>query len=140
MQTNNFKNKLVAILNKKIEPGRQMNALSHMCIGLGSVIGTEELRLCDYSDADGGSHPYISEQPFIILGANSNKIRKLREQAIENDILFNDFTDTMIIGTYKEQMELTAKTEELNLEYFGIVLYGNWEKVSEMTKKFSLLK
>ena len=62
-----FKNKLVAVLNKRIEPGKVMNALAHMCIGLGAVIGEEELRLTDYRDADGGSHPYISEIPFIIL-------------------------------------------------------------------------
>jgi hypothetical protein len=140
MQDTKFKNKLVAVLNKKIEPGRQMNALAHMCIGLGSVIGQEELRLCDYRDANGGSHPYISEKPFIILSANSNKIRKLREQAQEDKILFNDFTDTMIVGTYKEQLERTAQTNEEDLDYFGIVLYGEWEKVTEFTKKFSLLK
>ncbi|MFS9399785.1 DUF2000 family protein, partial [Legionella pneumophila] len=31
-----FKNKLVAVLNKHIEPGKVMNALAHMCIGLGA--------------------------------------------------------------------------------------------------------
>ena len=40
-----FKNKLVAVLNKSIEPGKIMNALAHMCIGLGSAIGKENLRL-----------------------------------------------------------------------------------------------
>lgn len=77
-----FNNKLVAVLNKRIEPGKVMNALAHMCIGLGAVIGTEELRLTDYRDADGGSHPYISEIPFIILCENSNKIRTLRQNAL----------------------------------------------------------
>lgn len=86
----NFKNKLVAVLNKSIEPGKIMNALAHMCIGLGSAIGQEQLRLTNYQDADEGSHPYISEIPFIILAENSNKIKKLRQEVIENNILFND--------------------------------------------------
>jgi hypothetical protein len=43
-----FKNKLVAVLNKSIEPGKVMNGLAHMCIGLGAAIGQEELRLADY--------------------------------------------------------------------------------------------
>src|SRR3990167_9866546 len=98
-----FKNKLVAVLNKGIEPGRAMNALAHMCIGLGAAIGKEDLRLTDYKDADEGLHPFISEIPFIVLSENSNKIKKLREEAIKNEITFNDFTDTMTIGTYKEQ-------------------------------------
>jgi len=90
-------------MNKSVEPGTIMNALAHMCIGFGSVIGKEELRLTDYRDADGGSHPDISEMPLIVLRANSNKIRKLREEAQANDIHFVDFTDTMTIGSYQEQ-------------------------------------
>ena len=138
MSTRPFKNKLVAVLNKGIEPGRVMNALAHMCIGLGSVIGQEALRLTDYCDADGGSHPYISELPFIILSENSNKIRKLRTEAIAHHILCNDFTDTMTIGTYQEQLERTVQVKEEQLIYFGIVLFGDWDKVTELTKKCSL--
>ena len=62
-----FANKLVAVMNEKIEPGIIMNALAHLCIGLGSAIGKEPLRLTNYVDADGGRHPFISEMPFMIL-------------------------------------------------------------------------
>jgi len=138
MSAEPFKNKLVAVLNKSIEPGRVMNALAHMCIGLGAAIGQEALRLTDYRDADGSSHPFISEIPFIILSENSNKIRKLRHEAIAHHILFNDFTDTMTIGTYQDQIEKTAQMKDENLIYFGIVLFGDWNKVTELTKKCSL--
>src|SRR5690348_11608866 len=115
MSEEKFKNKLVAVLNKSIETGKAMNALAHMCIGLGSVIGREELRLTDYKDADGGSHPFISELPFMVLSENSNKIRKLRNEAIVHNIVFNDFTDTMTIGTYKEQIDRTLQVKDENL-------------------------
>ncbi|BCA96396.1 hypothetical protein TUM19329_27570 [Legionella antarctica] len=138
MADDQFKKKLVAVLNKSIEPGKLMNALAHMCIGLGSVIGKEELRLTDYKDADDGSHPFISELPFIILSENSNKIRKLRNEARANHIIFNDFTDTMTIGTYKEQLARTVQVKDEDLIYYGIVLYGDWQKVTELTRKFSL--
>ena len=140
MMENQFQNKLVAVLNKKIEPGKLMNALAHMCIGLGSAIGKDPLRLTDYQDADGGSHPHISEIPFIILSENSNKIRKLRQEAITHNIIFNDFTDTMTVGTYQEQIERTKQVKEEDLIYFGIVLFGDWDKVTELTRKFSLWK
>lgn len=133
-----LQNKLVAVLNKSVEPGKAMNALAHMCIGLGSAIGKEALRLTDYRDADGGSHPFISEIPFIILTENSNKIRRLRDQARIANILFNDFTDTMTIGTYQEQIERTLQVKEEHLIYYGIVLFGDWDKVTELTRKFSL--
>ena len=81
-----FSKKLVAVLNEKTETGKSLNALAHMAIGLGAGIqNKEELRLMDYIDADGGKHPNISEIPFIIL--------------------FTDFTNTMTVGTYKEQIE-----------------------------------
>lgn len=137
---NSFENKLVAVMNEKIEPGKIMNAVAHMCIGFGSAIGKDALRLTDYKDANGGSHPNISEIPFIILKANSNKIRLIRKQAIENGIAFTDFTDKMTVGTYQEQIAQSAQTKEEDLIYFGIVLFGPWDKVSELTKKYSIYK
>lgn len=138
MNEEKFENKLVAVLNKSIETGKVMNALAHMCMGLGASIGKEALRLTDYQDADNGSHPFISEIPFIILSENSNKIRKLRHLAIAQNIIFNDFTDTMTVGTYKEQIEKTAQVKDEDLIYYGIVLFGEWDKVTELTRKFSL--
>lgn len=135
-----FENKLVAVMNEKIEPGIIMNALAHMCIGFGSEIGKEPLRLTNYIDRDEGSHPSISEMPFMILKANSNKIRALRQAAQQAGIKFVDFTDTMTIGSYVEQLERTKQVKEADLIYYGIVLFGSWDKVSELTRKFSLWK
>lgn len=135
-----FENKLVAVMNEKIEPGVIMNALAHMCIGFGSEIGKEPLRLTNYIDADKGSHPSISEMPFMILKANSNKIRALRQAAQQAGIKFVDFTDTMTIGSYVEQLERTKQVKEADLIYYGIVLFGSWDKISELTRKFSLWK
>lgn len=110
-----FSNKLVAVLNEKVEPGVAMNALAHMCMGFGARIGVAPLRLTDYRDADGGGHPGISEMPIMILRANSNRIRALRQTARDEDLEFEDFTDTMTVGTYLEQMERTQKTRDADL-------------------------
>jgi len=136
--TVSFTHKLVAVMNEKIEPGVIMNALAHMCIG--SEIGKEALRLTNYIDADGGSHPFISEMPFIILKGNSNKIGALRASAAEVGVRCVDFTHTMTGGTYLEQIDRTKQTKSTDLIYYGIVLYGEWDKVSELTRKFSLWK
>lgn len=135
-----FENKLVGVVNEKLPPGVAMNALAHMCTGFGSVIGQDPLRLTNYVDADGGSHPNISEMPFMILKANSNKLRALRLAAREAGVHCVDFTDTMTVGTYVEQIERTKQTKEADLVYYGVVLFGDWDKVSELTKKFSLWK
>jgi hypothetical protein len=138
--TISFSHKLVAVMNERIEPGIVMNALAHLCIGFGAEIGKESLRLANYSDADGNDHSSISEIPFVILKSNSNKIRELRKSALEAGTKFVDFTDTMTVGTYQEQLERSKQTKEVDLTYYGIVLFGDWDKVKELTRKFSLWK
>lgn len=132
--------KFVAVLNKKVEIGKLMNALGHMAAGFGSSFPDKEgMRFDSYFDKDGGEHSNISDNPFIILVAdNSNKIRTLRNDLIQNGIPFNDFTNTMTVGTFAEQKQRTKETPELELEYYGICFFGEKDKLSELTKKFSL--
>lgn len=133
--------KFVAVLNKKIESGKLMNALAHMSAGLvASYPETEQMRFSDnYLDKDGGVHKSISDNPFIILEAdNSNKLRSLRNELIANDIHFVDFPSTMTVGTYLEQQQKTAQTPEAELEYWGVCLFGEIDKINALTRKFSL--
>jgi hypothetical protein len=135
-----FENKLVAVLNKDVEPGVVLNALAHMSIGLGAQVGKPHLRLDDYKDATGNIYPNISQIPFIILRAKSNEIRKTIASAKEHKILHGVFLNTMTGGTYLEQLDRTATSPEDSLTYYGCVLFGEWTTVSEITRKFSLWK
>ncbi len=132
--------RFVAVLNKKMEAGRLMNALGHMTAGLAGGSGkSEEMCFLQYEDKEGGSHPNISHFPFIVLKAdNSNKIRQAREEAIKRGILFSDFCSTMTLGTSEEQMDATKNTSEAELEYIGIVMFGETEELKQFTGKFSL--
>ncbi len=135
-----LQSRLVAVMNKSLDPGVAINALAHMCIGFGASWGSEKLELMDYHDADGGRHPHISKMPFIILRASGNKIRGLRLAAEEQGIDYVDFTDPMTIGTWSEQAERSKITKEEDLIYYGIVLCGDKDKVTPLIKKFSLWK
>ncbi len=132
--------KFVAVLNKKVETGKLMNALGHMSAGLSGGFGKgEEMNFLEYLDKDGGIHPKISHFPFIILKAeNSNQIRKIRNEAMQRNILFTDFTSTMTVGTSADQLERTKSTLEAELEYWGICMFGNAAELKEFTGKLSL--
>jgi hypothetical protein len=134
--------KLVAVLSEKVEIGKIMNALAHMSLGFGgSAPNIEELKLMNYKDANGNDHANISGRPFIILQArNSNQLRTLRNAAIQNNLRFVDFTNTMTEGTYEDQIKRSSETKEENLEYWGVVVFGDETVVSELTRKFSLWK
>ena len=75
--------KFVAVLNKKIETGKAMNALAHMTVGLSCSFPDQDKGVINYEDKDGGAH-LASKFPYIILKAkNSNQIRTLRNSLIE---------------------------------------------------------
>jgi hypothetical protein len=135
-----FENKLVALINKEIEVGVAMNAIAHMTLGLGASLGKEPIRLDDYQDKDGHTYPHISQIPFIILQGKSNEIRKAVHGARENALQYGVFLNTMTGGTYLEQLERTHVIPEEELVYYGAVLFGPWDLVSQLTKRFSLYR
>lgn len=132
--------RFIAILNKKVETGRLMNALGHMTAGLvGGFGNVEEMCFLEYKDKDGGVHPNISHFPFIVLKAdNGNQIRTIRNEALKRGIPFTDFTSTMTVGTSQEQIDRTKETPEAELDYWGICLFGDTNELREFTGKFSL--
>lgn len=136
----NFTHKLVAVLNKDLPAGVALNSLAHATLGLGAHIGRAELHLDDYKDKDGNVYPNISQMPFIILRAKSGEIRKTVKAAKEAGILHGVFLNTMTGGTYLQQLENTSLTSEEQLVYYGCILFGPWDAVSTLTKKFSLWK
>ncbi len=132
--------RFVAILNKKAEPGKLMNALGHMTAGL-SALASQHDDLCflRYEDQDGNAHAGISHYPFIVLKAdNANQIRQVRNEAMKAGIPFTDFTSTMTVGTSQEQRDATKKVKEADLDYYGICLFGNTDEIRSFTKKFSI--
>ena len=136
-----FENKIVAVVNENIEPGRAMMALSHAMLGFGAgLTSRQEVRLNRYVDASNCSHEPISEMPIVVLKGSSNKIRELRKSALSLGLKFADFCDTMSIGTYEEECELTKTKKDEELSYWAIVIFGPQAQVSELTKKFSLYR
>jgi len=130
--------KFVAVLNKKIDTGKIMNALAHMTLGLAGKFEDIDLGVINYEDKDGGMH-LASKYPYIILRAdNSNKIRTFRSACKEKGIPFASFTSAMTVGTWEEQVARSKSIPESELEYYGICAYGEKSVLDELTKKFSL--
>ncbi len=139
---NDNNKKFVAVLNKKIELPKLLNALGHIAVGIVSTAeNNSEMEFLKYYDGDGTLHPAISKFPFIVLSAdNGNQIRNLRKSAIEQNLLYNDFSDSMLGLSAEEQQENTKAKKEANLDYYAIVLFGDSAILQTLTKKFSLFK
>ncbi|GAB7223803.1 DUF2000 domain-containing protein [Vibrio owensii] len=133
--------RFVAVISKKVEVGRAVNVLGHLSVSLANQLSDDDAVYTDYHDLDGNLHPNISHYPFIVLRADSsNKIRKLRQEALDRGIPFSDFTHTMVEGGSEVQQQTTKNTSEAELEYLGICLFGETETLRELTKKFSLYR
>lgn len=140
LNTDEHQKKFFVILNKKIEPGKLMNALAHMALSISAFV-PEAKNLLEYVDADGDFHGNISHHAVIVLRAdNSNKLRTTKKAAQEADIEYADFTSSMTVGASADQVQATAEGKDEELEYFGLMLFGEVEKIQPITKKFSLWK
>lgn len=135
-----FTHKLVTVLNQSIDQGVAMNALAHMVLGLGNLVPKQDLKFDNYQDANNFIYPNISQMPFIVLKGSGIKIRGLVHQLRDQSIMFTAFVHTMTGGTYLEQLQNTRETFEEELQYYGVSIFGEWQKVSDLTRKFSLWK
>ncbi len=133
--------KFVAVINEKIEMGKALNAIAHMSLGLANIADDEtkeKMSFIDFPDKDDEVHKSISGLSLIVLKGRNGEIKKVRNQLAEENILFVDFIETMTGDTYAEQL---VKTKELGTEehqYFGVLAFGEIEKINPITRKLSL--
>lgn len=135
--------RVVILMNQKLEGGIVLNAIAHLGMGIAHAVGEEgrrQLKFLDFTDGNGQAHKSISARSLIVLRGKLSELRKLREQARDAGILAVDFTSSMTGDTYREQLERTAQIPEPGLEYYGVALFGPVDKISPLTKRYSLWK
>ncbi len=133
---------VVVVNGKETDTGRVMNAIGHSMVGLsGREAKDQDLCLINYEDIDGNIHPSVSHYPVIILKAkNGNQIRKIRQQALDKNLPFTDFTKDMQLGSSKEQVASLKTKKDEEVEYVVLSLFGKTSNLKELTGKLSLYK
>jgi hypothetical protein len=61
-------------------------------------------------------------------------------EAKQVSLQYSVFTNTMTEGTWQDQEVRTLATKSEEMIYYGIVLFGPKEIVTNLTKKISLLR
>jgi Protein of unknown function (DUF2000) len=133
--------KIIAVINPNIASPQLMNALGHATAGLLSKFrNLDDMQLLKYSFQSDESDPsYISRYPYIILKAkNNNQLKALHQTVNDTGIVHNTFTDSMLGSSADDQMLKTKNTNVDDLTYFLIVMFGEADVLTPLTKKFSL--
>jgi len=137
---NNNTNKFVAVLDESLEKGVAMNILGHMGVAMGN--SAEDFTGVDnFSDLSGNTHNAMAKYPFIVLKSSQEKIKEIYENA-KNSKLSVIGAPTEVYTTYTDEefVKQVAQKSSEEIQYFGVCLYGDAEKVNEFTGGLSLYK
>jgi len=136
--------------NKKcvmvIDENLPMGLIANTAAIMGMTFGKQVPKIIgqDILDMDNCVHLGIIEFPVPILKGNQRLIKEIYDQMNESkaeDVLIIDFS-TLAQGckTYDEYIEKMHKTNQDDLKYIGITLYGNKKKINRLTGSLPLLR
>jgi hypothetical protein len=133
--------KMIVAVNRQLEPGRVMNAMSHALAGLvANITDKKQIEFLDYPSSAGWSS-LIAKAPIIVLRSdNSGHLERLHKEAIDGGLPVNAFVHTMLGASADEQQQATLIADPASLEYWAVALFGGADQLKPLTKRFSLYK
>ena len=134
--------KCVMIIDERLPVGVIANTAAILGISFGKIFPEAVGR--DVTDKSGNAHLGIIEFPVPILKGNPELIKEIRQRLYTKefeDVAAVDFSETAQgCRTYDEFVRKIAETEEENLLYLGIGLFGGKKKINKLTGNLPLLK
>ncbi|WP_032112937.1 DUF2000 family protein [Candidatus Paracaedibacter symbiosus] len=107
----------IAVVDKELEAGKQLNALAHMAIGIGSV----------YQEVDELATSFSPTFDVVATATNQQICEAHRYLSTYDtpDLRVASFLDTMHLGpSYKEQIAATAARKTADLKITGLYAVG----------------
>lgn len=134
--------KCVIIINETLPTGIIANTAAIMGITLGKMM--PEIVGNDVKDKSENNHLGITTIPIPILKASYEAIKEISIKLYQSnfeDLTVIDFSDlAQKCKTYDEFIEKMAKTDETDLQYLGIAIYGTDKKINKLTGSMPLLR
>ncbi|MBI2012092.1 lysine--tRNA ligase [Candidatus Daviesbacteria bacterium] len=139
-----FSKKMVVVLNKSVKSWEAMNTVGHISAFLGNKM-RESFDTGDYfKTKDGKKHPRNSQYPVVTLVASKKDLKKLINELRDTDLIYIGYVPEMVEFTDDQKLEKAISSMEdekdEKIEYLGVGIFGENEKMKELTKQFSLWK
>jgi len=134
--------KIVIVLSSKIQPEIALNVVGHLSISLGAYADKTLMGRKELLDNDNLKHIGISKYPLICTKVKPSKLKKVVKDCRSNaKLLYIDFPINMLETNHDDELFNSLKnTKEDDINYLGILIYGDSIEVNTITSKFTLWK
>ncbi len=137
-----FSNRIVAIVNKDLEPWQVVNAVAHMDAIIGNELPKDQLTSGDYFfGKDGVAIPRNSQYPIIIMKADEKTLHKVYDKVLDAGLLSHVFIKEMQDTTNDEEIVEILKNQPISeTTFYGVSFFADHTKADEITKGVQLWK
>jgi lysyl-tRNA synthetase, class II len=133
--------KFVIVLDKNLTGWKLTNTIGHLSAYLGNKIPKEDFHSTEVFDTKDGSIKSDSQYPVVTMTAKQAQLKSLHIQLETSELESLSFINEMLeLDDDKELAKALSKKSKDELNYLGIGLFGDKEKIEKITKKFSLYK
>lgn len=134
--------RIIAIISEDLPKGLAANVLGHMAFSAGHYSDDSWMGRKSHIDADGSIHVGISKYPFIVLGANKEKIKTIVEEAKDlANVLVVDYPQEMFDTGHDDELSKSLiKATENKLTYHAVLLVGESNILKNLAQGLELYK
>lgn len=138
----NFHKRIVAVVDKGLEPWRATNAVAHMSAILGNKIDKTKLTSGEcFVGSDGIAIPRNSQYPIIIMRAEQRDLHKLYRKVLEKNLIYHVFIKEMQDTTDDEEIVTKLKSQPIaETNFYGVAFFAQNELADNLTKGLQLWK
>jgi hypothetical protein len=132
--------KVVVATNKQLPIAVQINAASHLCLGMHAQVSNGTLAISSFYDPEGRLTSVLSDLPLIVMVArNSNHLHRAHLAARSGGLVCNAFFGVMLSRSVEEQQALISERQLEEQEYIGLSILGEDAELRILTRQFSLM-
>lgn len=135
-----FSKRLVAVINKELEPWQAANAIAHMAAIIGNEVPKNQLVNGDYFvSADGAAIPRNSQYAIIIMRADEKQLHKLYHKVAAKHLRHHVFIKEMQDTTNDAEISDKLKSQTLDdTSFYGVSFLAPNDLADDLTKTFQL--
>ncbi len=137
-----FSAKIVAVINKELEPWQVANAVAHMSAIIGNKTDGSTLISGDVFVArDGDTIPRNSQYPIIIKRGSDKELHGLHKALKDTNLTYHVFTKEMLDTTDDARISRTMEGQTLGeTVFYGVMFLAPHHQADALTKKYQLWK